>query len=53
MTNSSQLQREEYWEKKILDEFELEDEDHRHGEDIREIIGDILAQEPYVFLLFS
>ena len=46
MTNSSQLQREDYWEKQILDEFELEDDDQRHGVDVREIIGDILAKEP-------
>ena len=46
MATSSQWQREKYWEKQILDEFELEDEYHRHEDDIGEIVADILAKEP-------
>ena len=46
MTHPSQLQREEYWDKQILDEFELEDDDQLREEDFRRLIGDILAKEP-------
>ena len=46
MTHSSQLQREEYWDKQILDEFELEDDEQLHEDDFRRVIGGILAKEP-------
>ena len=44
--NLSELQREDYWEKKILNEFELEDDRELDNEDSRNKICEMLAKEP-------
>ena len=44
--NLSELQREEHWEKHILNEFELEDDRELENEDSSNIICEILAKEP-------
>ena len=41
-----ELHRIDYWEKQILDEFELDDDNQLDEEDLRDFIGDILAKEP-------
>ena len=46
INNVSELQREEYWEDKILNEFELEDDGDLPPEDSRNVVCDMLAKEP-------
>lgn len=46
MNTVSDLQREEYWEDQILNEFELEDDRELPQEDSRNVVCDMLAKEP-------
>lgn len=42
----SEMQKENYWEQQILNEFELEDDQELGEEDLHSVIGDILANNP-------
>ena len=42
----SEMQKENYWEQRILNEFELEDDQELGEEDLHSVIGDILANDP-------
>ena len=42
----SEMQKENYWEQQILNEFELEDDQELGEEDLHSVIGDILANDP-------
>ena len=42
----SEMQKENYWERQILNEFELEDDQELGEEDLHSVIGDILANDP-------
>ena len=46
MNKVSELQREEYWEDQILNEFELDDDRELPPEDFRNVVCDMLAKEP-------
>ena len=43
------MERNEYWEQRILNEFELEDDQEDTPENSRSSIYDMLSKEPYVF----
>ena len=42
----SEMQKENYWEQQILNEFEFEDDQELGEEDLHSVIGDILANDP-------
>ena len=42
------MERNEYWEQRILNEFELEDDQEDTPENSRSSIYDMLSKEPYV-----
>ena len=42
------MERNEYWEQRILNEFELEDDQEDIPENSRNSIYDMLSKEPYV-----
>ena len=43
------MERNEYWEQRILNEFELEDDQEDTPENSRNSVYDMLSKEPYVF----